>query len=232
MAGVAAIGLFGASGVQAGSKTEVTAPTGAPTDTPKSTTSTTTTGNVDWGGLNWGIGIATDFDVRGTRVSTAQIIGTPGIVRVDSSSSNANVGFVLEMHYFLRDFTWQSPALVKAQGACVLICYLDVATGPFVAIEVGNGSSWQPGADKLITGYALGWMVGLHHLKPSDNGGIPQSVDNKSWNFGVGLRIDPSAQVLGDGFIANQPPPNGETGIRFKTEPRLGIMLLSSFTFN
>jgi hypothetical protein len=241
---VAAIGLFGASGAQAASTTVVTtgtpvapavlAATPAPAGTPPvSTDSKTTVGNVDWGGLNWGVGIATDFDVRGTRVNTAQIVGTPGIVRVDSTASNANVGFVLEMHYFLRDFTWQSSSYVKAQGACVLICNLDVATGPFVAIEVGNGTSAQPGADKLITGYALGWMVGLHHLKPADNNpNVLQSVDNRSWNFGVGLRIDPSAQVLGDGFIANQPPPAGETGVRFKTEPRLGIMLLSSFTFN
>jgi hypothetical protein len=60
---------------------------------------------------------------------------------------------------------------------------------------------------------------------------IRLSLKNTSWNFGVGLRVDPKAQVLADGFIANQPPPAGETAVRFKTEPRYGIMLLSSFSF-
>jgi hypothetical protein len=35
---------------------------------------------------------------------------------------------------------------------------------------------------------------------------------------------------LGDGLVANQPIPPGDQ-IRFKTEPRYGIMLLSSFSF-
>jgi hypothetical protein len=52
-----------------------------------------------------------------------------------------------------------------------------------------------------------------------------------SWNFGIGLRVDPKSQVLGDGIIVNQPLPAGESTIRFKTEPRLGLMLLSSFSF-
>jgi hypothetical protein len=68
-------------------------------------------------------------------------------------------------------------------------------------------------------------MIGLHNTDKN------APVKTTSWNFGVGLRIDPSAQILGDGFVPNQPPPNGETAIRYKTEPRAGIMLLSSFSF-
>jgi hypothetical protein len=68
-------------------------------------------------------------------------------------------------------------------------------------------------------------MIGLRH--PTANTTSP----TQSWNFGVGLRIDPHAQVLGDGIFANQPLPAGETAIRYKNEPRAGIMLLSSFSF-
>jgi hypothetical protein len=69
-------------------------------------------------------------------------------------------------------------------------------------------------------------MVGLHHPDKSP-------TPNSSWNFGIGLRVDPGAKVLGDGIVANQPLPVGESSnpIRTKLEPRLGVMLLSSFSF-
>ncbi len=201
-------------------------------------TGTTPYGTTTWGGLNWGIGIAADFDVNGSRVNTAQIVaatnGVPAIVRIDSTSSNANVGFVLEAHYFLRDFPLYGKMGMNCSPA-LAYCGTEVGIGPFVAIEVGNGASSTPGADKLVTGYALGLMVGFHHNPLIYATGLTDTpkapVDNKSWNIGLGLRVDPGAQVLGDGFVANQPPPAGETQIRYKTEPRLGVMLLSSFSF-
>ena len=181
-------------------------------------------GTTAWGGLGWGIGIATDFDVRGGRVANATVVGTPpnDIVRVTDSSSNVSVGFVFEAHYFLRDYTfgpqgsWTCP---KWDTYCI-----ELGHGPFVAVEVASGTSSSPAANALITAYALGWMVGLRHPNLTTS-------PNSSWNFGVGFRIDPKAQVLGEGIVANQPLPVGETQIRYKTEPRYGVMLLSSFSF-
>jgi hypothetical protein len=192
---------------------------------------------VSWAGLNWGVGIAADFDVGGTRVANASIVNN--IVRVNDTSSNVGVSFVLEAHYFLRDYTFDFGGALKGPGGCsragkatlayeALNC-TELAHGPFVAIEIGGGSSATPAANGPITGYALGWMVGLHHPKFDSTG--KEVPDNTSWNLGLGLRIDPKAQVLGDGFVANQPPPAGETTVRYKTEPRLGIMLMSSFSF-
>jgi hypothetical protein len=195
---------------------------------------------VSWAGLNWGLGVAADFDTGGTRVGDATIVNN--IVRVKDTSANVGVSFVLEAHYFIRDFIFDfgHPAL-RGPGGCTAqakaaapldyqaINCTELAHGPFVAIEVGGGTSAQPANNGPITGYALGWMVGLHHPK-FDASGKPVP-DNTSWNLGVGLRIDPKAQVLGDGFVANAPPPAGETAVRFKTEPRLGIMVMSSFSF-
>jgi len=178
-----------------------------------------------WKGLGFGIGIAADFDIGGTRVVNAQLVNN--IVRVTDVTSNVDVGFVLEAHYFIRDWDFEINRRYNPNTnpwPCLAICAMDMATGPFVALEI-NGGSAVPGGNVAgpITGYALGWMVGFHH---------PESMNKtSSWNFGVGLRIDPKTQVLGDGIVANQPLPIGETAIRYKQEPRAGIMLLSSFSW-
>jgi len=187
----------------------------------KTTTTTTTTTTANWGGLSWGIGLAADFDLGGTRVNSASIINN--VVRVTDTSNNVGVGFVLEAHYFFKAREFGGKAACTSTNPFDVLNCTDLATGPFVAIEVGGGTSATPAANGPITGYALGWMVGMRHPSASLS---PTS----SWNIGIGLRVDPKSQVLGDGIIANQPLPAGDS-IRFKTEPRLGLMLLSSFSF-
>jgi hypothetical protein len=178
-----------------------------------------------WAGMGWGLGVAADFDIGGKRVVTAQIVN--GLTRVTDSSSNVGVGFVLEAHYFFKD--WLVPFVKGGCGdnrsrntdPCT-----DVATGPFVAIEVGGGAKATTDAGP-ITAYALGWMIGFHHVDPA----VKSDKNTSSWNFGIGLRVDPQAKTLGDGFIPNLPPPAGETAIRTTTTARYGVMLLSSFSF-
>jgi hypothetical protein len=175
-------------------------------------------------GLNWGIGLAADFDLGGTRVNTATVVNN--IVRVTDSSNNVGVGFVLEAHYFFK--AWETPRCkgTKKDNMVDALSCTDFATGPFVAIEIGGGTN--PAANGgLVTGYALGWMIGMRHPD------LTMPTANSTWNLGIGLRVDPKSQVLGDGIIANQPLPIGEsaTTVRLKTEPRYGLMLLSSFTF-
>jgi hypothetical protein len=182
-------------------------------------------GTTPWGGLHWGIGLAADFDLRGSRVGTAAVVNN--IVRITDSSSNVGVGFVLEAHYFLRDAFFGGDGRKSCAGDRERPFCLEVAWGPFVAIEVGGGKAGTPSADSPITGYALGWMVGFRHPN------VTKTSDNSSWNFGLGLRVDPKAQVLGDGIVANQPLPAGEPAdpLRLKKVPRYGLMLLSSFSF-
>jgi hypothetical protein len=78
-------------------------------------------------------------------------------------------------------------------------------------------------------------MVGFRRIhlttQPQDPSKAVMTIDNNSWNFGVGYRVDPRATVLGDGVIANAPPPKGETNARLKTVPRSGVMLVTSFSF-
>ncbi len=185
-------------------------------------------GRTTWGGFGWGIGIATNFDIGGKRVGSVDLVGPTNIVRVRDATSNVNVSFVLEAHYFLRDYMIPlgNEASCK-QAARDVFNYLnctELAHGPFVAIEVGGGAT-PAKQDGLITAFAMGWMVGMRHP------GASLENKNSSWNFGVGLRVTPSSQILGDGIIANQPLPVGETAIRWKNEPRYGVTLLSSFSF-
>jgi hypothetical protein len=197
-----------------------------------------------WGGLGFGIGIATDFNLSGgTRLANdnavAVVPANPGgIVRVNEAR-NVGVGIVLEAHYFLRDYlipfggfnNCPKPArdgqgnVVNVQGNSWLNC-TELAHGPFVAVEVGSGTSDT--AKGPITAYALGWMVGMRHPNTSS------TPSKASWNFGVGFRIEPGARFLADGIVANQPLPPGETvsPVRIKRDTAYGLMLVSSFGFN
>jgi hypothetical protein len=177
-----------------------------------------------FGGIGWGIGLSADFDLTGTRVNSATVVNN--IVRVTDSSNNVNVGFVLEAHYFFKAWETSRCKGAKKDNMVDALSCTDFATGPFVAIEIGGGSNATPNSGP-ITGYALGWMIGMRHPD------LAMTSPNSSWNFGIGLRVDPKSQVLGDGIVANQPLPIGEsaTAIRFKTEPRVGVILLSSFSF-
>ncbi len=174
----------------------------------------------DLAGFGFGIGIATNFDVGGRRVGTATVVNN--VVRVEDSSSNVNVSFVVEAHYFLQ--SWNRPFVSGAECAPGLnwINCTQIAHGPFVAVEIGGGSAATTTSGP-ITGYALGWMLGMRHP-------YQQPASTATWNFGVGLRVTPNAKVLGDGLVANQPLPAGDS-IRYKTEPRYGLMLMSSFGF-
>jgi hypothetical protein len=271
-AALAAVALCGGLLTQAA--VAQTNPPSNPPNTPPANSNTTYNYTTTWGGLNWGVGLGANFDFGGTRVANASIVNN--IVRITDTSSNADVSFVLEAHYFFALPTLLPNAgslfgTFEPPGACPAVAtiqtipqppgsavvtnsttYIPVnksqsvttkepapqpnipsaysctewAWGPFIAVEVGGGTSATPtGSNNPITGYALGWMIGLRH---------PTAITTsptQSWNFGVGLRIDPHAQVLGDGIFANQPLPAGETAIRYKNAPRAGVMLLSSFSF-
>ncbi|MEO1034873.1 MAG: hypothetical protein AAFX44_04845 [Pseudomonadota bacterium] len=124
-----------------------------------------------------------------------------GIVRIDEEDDKL-ARVMLESHYFLTPNRPLGPLPAGQWG-----------WGPFVAL--------QPGTDEVIEAIGLGLMIGLRRAKDSD----------VSWNVGVGYIVDPNVTVLGDGFIADQPPPGGETEVRLKTTSQQGAFLLFSFAF-
>jgi hypothetical protein len=189
-------------------------------------------GRTEWGGFGWGLGVAANFDVGGSRVVSATTINN--IVRIEDASSNVNIGFVLEAHYFLRTYDFldrpKMPKVDDCHAVALNLFCSEIAHGPFVAIQVGGGTASPLGttssASNPITAYALGWMVGLRHPNFTTSA-------NSSWNLGLGVRVDPNAKVLGDGIVANKVLPDGEVAnpVRLKQSPRVGMMLVSSFSF-
>jgi hypothetical protein len=176
-------------------------------------TDTTAPAKQNFGGLSLGVGLGLTLNAdKVSRVTSASAVN--GIVRV-TGTSDAVAGIVLESHYFFvpnRDFA------TVPQGAW--------GHGPFVAIVAGSSGS------NVISAYALGWMIGFREPTWTYvNSNWKATYGSSSWNFGLGVRVDPSVQVLGDGDVANQPLPAGETAVRFKNVPSYGVIMISSFSF-
>lgn len=157
-------------------------------------------------GLGFGLGIALTYDVGSNdRVKSAQLVNN--IVRV-TDQENVTARFLLESHYFFtpdRNFLGLDSK--------------DWGIGPFIALEAGS--------DPVIQAMGAGLMVGLR--RPNDEPNKPKS--KQSFNFGLGFIYDLDSQLLGEGIIANQPLPEGETEIRFRNKEQFGILALTSFSF-
>jgi hypothetical protein len=118
-----------------------------------------------------------------------------------NDEDNGRARIMLESHYF---FTPDIPHTGLKKG--------DWGVGPFVSL--------QPGTDNIIEAIGMGLMVGFR--RPSGN---------DSFNLGIGMVIDPNTRILGDGIVADQPLPLGETEVRYKEEMQKGFLILSSFSF-
>lgn len=159
---------------------------------------------VEFAGLKFGVGLSITHDVGSIdRVSSATVDGN-GIVRV-TKEQNDIARVMLETHYFFESGS-KVLGLWDAPAA-------GWAWGPFIAL--------QPGTEEIIEAIGGGIMIGFRKDKASQD----------SFNIGLGLIVDPSVKILGDGITENQPLPAGETEIRYKETSQGGILGLFSFTF-
>lgn len=126
-----------------------------------------------------------------------------GIVRV-SKDNTTQPRVVLEFHKLFF------PIEDVLSGANV-----ESAHGPFFAVAAKS--------DELISGFGLGWMIGW---KDSDTPG-----DSSAFTIGVGVMLDADVESLAEGFSENQPPPAGETEVRFKEKSRASAVLIVTRTF-
>ena len=86
--------------------------------------------------------------------------------------------------------------------------------GPFVAIAASS--------DDILQGVGVGFMWGWKSKNATDSAGF---------SVGIGAILDNDVKSLADGFAENQPPPPGETEVRFKKEARWSGLLFVTRTF-
>jgi hypothetical protein len=86
--------------------------------------------------------------------------------------------------------------------------------GPFIAVSATQ--------DKVLSGVGVGLFYAMK-TKPTDAEG---------YVIGLGGILDGKVRSLADGFEENQPPPAGETEVRYKEEARWSALLFVSRTFS
>jgi len=86
--------------------------------------------------------------------------------------------------------------------------------GPFIAASSNDR--------KVLSGVAMGAVYGVK----------TKETDAEGFVLGAGLVLDAKVKDLGDGFSANDPPPSGETAVRFRTRSRWSILIFATRTFS
>ena len=81
--------------------------------------------------------------------------------------------------------------------------------GPFLAVAPGS---------RVIDAIGFGLMIGYR----------PHQTDQYSFNLGIGGTLDLYTTVLGDGLVANEPLPPGETSARTKQTTAAGLLIMLS----
>ena len=165
-------------------------------------------------GLNFSVGVSLTVNADSEdRIKDATVVNN--IVRV-TKENNYVPRVMLEAHYF---FKGDKNSFFGDEISGELLSRFSAENkwgiGPFVAIESS--------AENIINAVALGVMVGFK--KNSDQ------TDTSSWNFGLGVVVDPNVQILGEGLYADQPLPVGETEVRFMEKSQVGVLILSSYNF-
>lgn len=155
----------------------------------------------DFGKFGFGAGLSLTIDL-GSKDRIAEAQIVNGIVRV-TDQNNAIARLLLETHF-----------LFKPEGNGPFgIAHNMWGIGPFVAV--------QPGEERIIEAVGLGLMIAFRR----------EETKTDSFNIGVGLMMDPNTRVLGDGFVANAAPPNGEEEVRYRETAQKGLILMTSFSF-
>ncbi|XCN74530.1 MAG: hypothetical protein Q3M24_07235 [Candidatus Electrothrix aestuarii] len=160
------------------------------------------------GGFKFGVALGLTMDLGDNdRVESAEVVN--GVVRV-TKDNNYSPRIMLETHYFFtpdpeKDLYLKNGKFLGHQEG-------EFGIGPFVAI--------QNGSDDFIEYIGAGVMLGFR-----------RGNTKESFNIGLGVVVDPSSQILGDGIVENQPLPEGETAVRYKETSQLGLLAMVSYAF-
>jgi len=160
-------------------------------------------------GFNFGVALGVTLKAGERSIVNSASLDPNGIVRINQDN-NTTANLILESHYFFTPDASIWNVEPKNWGH-----------GPFIAI--------QPGTDNIIQSVGAGWMIGFKRSSIA----IPDLARDRgdSFNIGMGVMLNPNAQVLGDGIQKDQPLPTGETAIRLKKTTEIGYLITFSYSF-
>lgn len=162
-------------------------------------------------GFGFGVALGVTLKAGKRQIVNSATVDPNGLVRIDRDN-NTTANFILESHYFFTP-NFHIPIFnVEPRNW---------GTGPFVAV--------QPGTENIIQAVGAGWMIGFKRSSIIAPGLSPNRGD--SFNIGLGVMLNPNAQVLGDGIEKDKPLPGTETAIRLKKTTELGWLLTFSYSF-
>ena len=147
--------------------------------------------------FKWGVGGAVGWTHNLGRTRVGDVSSPNGIVRIDSDENDL-VRPWIEFHTWFKEW--------KDFDSWVLSCNENYpcAMGPFVGAALGN---------KFVDAVGIGLMFGK------------KMGDHLSFNIAVGGALELNSKVLGDGVVANQALPAGESTVRTK-DTSLGSLLV------
>lgn len=162
-------------------------------------------------GFGFGVALGVTVKAGKRQIVNSATVDPNGLVRIDRDN-NTTANFILESHYFFTPDIHIPVFNVEPKNW---------GTGPFVAV--------QPGTENIIQSVGAGWMIGFKRSSIIASDLARDRGD--SFNIGVGLMLNPNAQVLGDGIEKDKPLPGAETAIRLKKTTELGWLFTFSYSF-
>lgn len=164
-------------------------------------------------GFNFGVALGVTIKAGKRDLVQSASLDANRIVRIDRDN-NTTANLILETHYFFTPPTSLPSWLGGIEAK-------DWGHGPFIAI--------QPGTENIIQSVGAGWMIGFKRSTIVARDIARDRGD--SFNLGIGVMVNPNAQVLGDGLQKNQQLPAGETTVRLRKTTEMGYLAIFSYTF-
>ena len=84
------------------------------------------------------------------------------------------------------------------------------------------GGRWKGTTPWFPAPTAICWTWGWKSKHPEKGSGFSVSI---------GAILDDDVKTLGEGFRANEPPPAGETAVRYETKARVSYLIFFTRTF-
>lgn len=170
----------------------------------------------------WGLGLAVLRNSHNV-INDASIQN--GLVRASAESRTATEIVMTRSFYFTKQALGSKDPNERICSTADWKMASDFCMGLFLAVGVNPSSGNGNGSSNLIDMIGGGLIFGFGKVK--DGGPF-----DKQHNIGFGIGRRFGVKTLGDGFSHNNPPPTGETQVRYKTTDFTAPFLFYTYNFS